>query len=246
MSEEDRVRLGGAWYDPSEQKGWVVDGARRKFLLTVGRRSKARQVLVNLRDDVLPVHERASPSSRVRANQLKRYPELESAIHQWGRHFHLCDGQRGTWTIEYALNTLHLWQLMGEENMSPRVLQFVPPVKVYWEKSELPEFSFPAWLIQIERRSDYKGELCGALNKYLDDAEKVAREAGFVPDAHSFSKRDFEWLVRRQIEEESFDHIALNPKVKLGAVKQAVTRLRKLIDLPTLPAGRPRSPVPPT
>ena len=101
---EDRVRLGGAWYDPSEQKEWVVDGARWKFLLTVWRRPKARQVLVNLRDDVLPVHERASPSNPVlRASQLKRYPELESAIHQWGRHFSLCDGQRGTWIFKYAL-----------------------------------------------------------------------------------------------------------------------------------------------
>ena len=231
---EDRVRLGGAWYDPSEQKEWVVDGARWKFLLTVGRRRKARQVLVNLRDDVLPVHVRASPSRLVRASQLKRYPELESAIDQWGRHFRLCDGQRGTWTIEYALNTLYLWQRMGEENAQPRVLEFVRPVKVYWEKSELPEFAFRAWLIQLEPRSEYKRELCGALNKYLDDEEKAARETGLVPDTRSFTTEHFEWLVRRQVEGERIGSIATSPgrETSEDAVKKALTRLRKLLDLP--------------
>ena len=116
---EDRVRLGGAWYDPSEQKEWVVDGARWKFVLVVGRRPKARQVLMNLRDDVLPVYWRASPFP-LRASQLKRCPELESATYQWGRHFSLCDGQRGEWIIEYVLNTLYLWQRLGEENKQPR------------------------------------------------------------------------------------------------------------------------------
>ena len=231
---EDRLRLGGAWYDPSEQKEWVVDGARWKFLVTVGRRSKARQVLVNLRDDVLPVHERASPSSRIRANQLKRYPDLESAIYQWGRHFRLCDGQRGTWTIEYALNTLYLWQRMGEENAQPRVLEFVRPVKVYWEKSELPEFAFRAWLIQLEPRSEYNSELVDALNKYLDDAEKVAREAGLVPDAKGFTTEHFEWLVRRQVEGERIGSIATSPGrgTSEDAVRKALTRLRNLLDLP--------------
>lgn len=231
---EDRERLGGAWYDPSEQKEWVVNGARWKFLLTVGRRRKARQVLVNLRDDVLPVHVRASPSRLVRASQLKRYPELESAIDQWGRHFRLCDGQRGRWTIEYALNTLYLWQRMGEENTQPRVLEFVRPVKVYWEKSELPEFAFRAWLVQLERRSAYKRELCGALNKYLDDAEKVAREAGFVRDARSFTKRHFEWLVRRQVEGELIGSIAesAGQMTTESAVKKDLQRLRNLLDLP--------------
>ncbi len=63
--------------------------------------------------------------------------------------------------------------------MQPRRLfQFVSPVKVYTEKSELPGFKFRAWLIQLERRSEYERELLGALNKYLEDAEKVAREAG--------------------------------------------------------------------
>jgi len=210
---EDRVPLGGAWYDPSEQKEWVVEGARRKFLLTVGRRRKARQVLVNLRDDVLPVYERASPSSPLlRASQLKRYPELESAIDQWGRHFNLYDRQRGKWIINYALNTLYIWQRMGEENRQPRLLQFQPTVVVYTEKSEVPEFTFCAWQIQLEPRSEYKRELLDALDKYLEGAENVAREAGFVRDVRSLSTRDFEWLVRRQIEKESFDSIALSPK----------------------------------
>ena len=52
-------------------------------------------------------------------------------------------------------NTLYLWQRMGEENMQFRLLQFVSPVKVYTEKSELPKFKFRAWLIQLERRSEY-------------------------------------------------------------------------------------------
>ena len=232
---EDRVRPGGAWYDPSEQKEWVVDGVRRKFLLTVARRPKARRVLVNLRDDVLPVYERASPSSPVlRASQLKRYPELESAIHQWGRHFSLCDGQRGTWIINYALNTLHIWQRMVEKNMQPRRLfQFVIPVKVYTEKSELPEFKFRAWPIQTERRSAYEGKLLGALNKYLDDAEKVAREAGFVQDDRSFTTEHFEWLVRRQVEGESIGSIATSPRLTSKyTVRKALTRLRNLLDLP--------------
>ena len=127
--------------------------------------------------------------------------------------------------------------------MQLRLLQFVSPVKVYTEKSELPKFAFRAWLIQLERRSEYKRELLGALNKYLEDAEKVAREAGFVPDARNLSKRDFEWLVRRQIEEESFESIAESSKQKPEAVKQAVTRLRRLIDLPQLRSGRRPNPL---
>ena len=114
------------------------------------------------------------------------------------------------------------------------LLQFVPPVKVYTEKSELPEFAFRAWLIQLERRSAYKRELLGALNKYLDDAEKVAREAGFVRDARSFTKRHFEWLVRRQVEGELIGSIAesAGQMTEEPAVRKALLRLRKLLDLP--------------
>ena len=118
--------------------------------------------------------------------------------------------------------------------MQPRRLfQFVSPVKVYTEKSELPEFKFRAWPIQTERRSAYERELHGALNKYLDDAEKVAREAGFVQDDRSFATEHFEWLVRRQVEGESIGSIATSPRLTSEyTVRKALTRLRNLLDLP--------------
>ena len=75
----------------------------------------------------------------------------------------------------------------------------------------------------------------------LDDAEKKAEKAGLERASTTKFPQQFEWLVRRQVEEEPFGSVATSANVIPRTTEQAVTRLRRLIGLPQLPPGRPKT-----
>ena len=229
MSDEN-YRLGGTYHDPSENEEPSVDDARNIFLWTIEQREKARECLINLHDEVLPIYLRHGPVKHVQPSQLLRYGELEASIMRWAREFHLCAGETGTWVIEVALGTLEDWR---NPVIAKHLLFSRTSGAGGWIKYEPPKFEFRPWLMYFERRSDYKTQVLAQLGRYLNEAEKDAGDVGLAREGTTKYKEHFEWLVRRQVEGESIGSIANTvPSRERPAVERAIRRLRTLLELP--------------
>ena len=113
---------------------------------------------------------------------------------------------------------------------------------------EAPKFVFQheQWQPELESRKNYTDRALHkfktALGQYLDDVERKVGQAGLVQkDLTTKYITHLDWLVRRQVEEEPFEDIAYSSNATPKAVGEAVRRLRRLLDLPRLPGGRPKT-----
>ena len=229
MSDES-YPLGGTYHDPSENEEPSVDDARNIFLWTIEQREKARECLINLRDNVLPIYHQHGPAKYIQPSQLLWHGELEATIMRWALEFHLCAGEKGTWVIEVALHTLEDWR---NPVIAKHLLFSRTSGAGGWIKYEPPKFEFRPWLIYYERRSHYRTQVLAQLGTYLDEAEKDAGDAGLAREGTTKLKEHFEWLVRRQVEGEYVGSITNTvPTRERSGVERAIRRLRKLLELP--------------
>lgn len=186
-------------------------------------------------------------------NRWKSLQPLRDELPGWARRFGLIedkDGNPAEWFLDATLNTLLRWEKCPAQVTSlPQFSGFASEIAVALSPEE-GVFKFSeSWEPGLQTKQDFekacKAWFKEALQRFTLDIHDLVTKRGWekTPTKHiEDMSRDLAWLVRRQVRRESFESIARVWKVERSAVERAVTRLRSLISLAPLPAGRPRNP----
>lgn len=222
---------------------------RNQFLEAV--RSEAPEVLVALRDEVLPLV------------QSRRNRPVDP-VTRWAGHYHLCRDEvrsAGDWLVRAARDTLDHWANSPEEFDPPRW----SPTAALPNSAALPDhlfarsrmssrafrFEAPAWDLGVETRRQYEGrarrEFEGWLKAELDRMENASRTEAPRTPPRGTSDRHFKWLVQYQVKGRSYNEIADEDGIKKQTVAREVKRLAGLLIgepwrdwlRPALPGGTP-------
>jgi hypothetical protein len=190
---------------------------------------------------------------------------ISEPLKAWLRRWHLpCPPEDDRWCFEWAMQTMHEWEIMHEWHVDPRNIRgyrWAPPEGspgiIDPEQAFRFELTAPipgravrpldGWNPEYERKANAARRISGAfsqaLKAYIDKLDRAARERGNQRTPTKRERAHFEWLVRFQVKGESFADIAAGlPHITSKAVERAVRRTAKLVGIPLRPlkrTGRP-------
>ena len=253
--EKYRKRLGYGAYGPGQPGVRDRERAREEFLDAVERREP--KVLEELERDVLSLYQawrdrsgesgesivRATDAALRESSMSSHLAPLRQALNAWLRRWNL----ETPWCRERALATMERWckSRADREGWSAGRARW-RPVLTFEERHF--KFEHAGWEPTIRGRADaaerIRDEFEKNLQAHLDHCDELARERGYRPSPQKQEELHFDWLVRYQVLTEPFASIARTPSEKraVRTVKDAVTSLARLIDLPLRPPDRPGRP----
>jgi|GEM_PF-4514048 len=211
-------------------------------------------VVVELRDEVLPVYQSGG--------------EGEAVLEGWARKYHLTDD----WLLDQARLQLGFWRT-NEIHAYPRVPwppespRWEGPVRLGWSSFHTPELAWwppsgadgPStlsfeWNPATKSKREARAEMIAALDQYLDDTEAAYHEAPGWRQASTYRELEqaLAWLVQYQVVRMSWPEIAAGAvrelsngrqvEVAVDGVSRRVKELAGVIDIllvPVRPPGRP-------
>ena len=214
---------------------------RRTFLETAAKLQP--ELLQTLIVDVFPLFQGVlAESGETRDWWPNPPPDLAVALKRWSIRWHL-DAE---WVRRRALATLDSWKhrLGGPQNQWPK--KFSAGIAGYWSMfpdDEERRFApvLPSWDPEAESWRKYEARVRDlfdhTLLEYRGHLEDLALKRGgqrpFRPRAGA--QRDYEWLVRWQVQQWDRARIARQAGVKKDTIRKAVVRAAGRLGLPIDP-----------